>query len=191
MPITNNTLIIAVVIVVIILAVLVIALSRSMRTKRLKERFGPEYDKTVDRVGDKDKAEEELQARLEHMKDLNIRSLTAEEVNRFALEWEKVQAQFVDTPLEALKKANGLIREVMGTRGYPMEDFDQRVADISVDYPDLAPNYRELHDAIAKSEHEKLSTEEMRQAMLHGRGLFENLLQRDTKTEEEQQKETA
>ncbi len=191
MPITNNTLIIAVVIVVIILAVLVIALSRSMRTKRLKERFGPEYDKTVDRVGDKDKAEEELQARLEHMKDLNIRSLTAEEVNRFALEWEKVQAQFVDTPLEALKKANGLIREVMGTRGYPMEDFDQRVADISVDYPDLAPNYRELHDAIAKSEHEKLSTEEMRQAMLHGRELFENLLQRDTKTEEEQQKETA
>ncbi len=190
MPITNTTLIIAAV-VVIILIVLGIALTRSMRTKRLKDRFGPEYDKTVDRVGDKSKAEDELEGRLEHMKDLNIRSLSAEEVNRFALEWEKVQAQFVDTPLEALKKANDLIREVMGTRGYPMEEFDQRVADISVDYPDLAPNYRELHDAIAKSGHEKLSTEDMRQAMIHARELFENLLQRDTKTEEEQQKETA
>jgi hypothetical protein len=183
--------IVAAIAALILIVALGMALAHYRRTKRLKDHFGPEYDKTLDRLGDKAKAEDELEERLEHMQYLNIRSLDAEEVNRFALEWEKVQAEFVDTPLTAVQKANRLIREVMSTRGYPVEDFDQRVADISVDYPDLAANYRELHDIATKSEQEKLSTEEMRQAMLHGRELFENLLQRVAKTEEAHEKEAA
>ncbi len=190
---TYTTFIIAVAVVLIVLVLLGIVLSSSQRTKRLKDRFGPEYDKTVDRLGDKGKAEEELEGRLEHMQDLNIRSLSAEEVNHFALEWEAVQAQFVDTPLTAVQKANSLIREVLAARGYPVEDFDQRVADISVDYPDLAANYRELHEIAQKDGHEEVGTEEMRQAMIHGRDLFENLLQRNSQVEqveEEPEKET-
>ncbi len=189
---TNTTLITVIaVIVLVVLVVLGIAFARRMRTKRLKDRFGPEYDRTVDRVGDKTQAEDELEQRLEHMRYLKIRPLNAEEVNHFALEWEAVQAEFVDAPQTAIQKADRLVREVMSTRGYPVDDFDQRVADISVDYPDLAPNYRELHNVATRDGDKKPSTEEMRQAMLHGRDLFENLLQRDTKTEEEQEKEAA
>jgi hypothetical protein len=142
------------------------------------------------RVGEKRQAEDELEARLAHVQALNIRPLTADEVNRFSLEWQTVQAEFVDSPLASVQKANRLIREVMSTRGYPVEDFEQRAADISVDYPDLVTHYRELHTIAKKGEEETISTEEMRQAMVHVRELFENLLQTDVQVEETNQKET-
>lgn len=184
---TDTTMIIIVAVLVLIVgAVLGMALSRFQRTRRLRDRFGPEYDRTVDRLGDKRQAEEELERRLEHVQNLNIRSLSAEEINRFALEWQDVQAEFVDTPLTAVQKANRLIREVMSARGYPVDDFEQRTADISVDYPDLVTNYRELRTIAKKGEAEKISTEEMRQAMLHGRELFENLIQPNGKKQVEE-----
>ena len=188
---TSNTtmLVLVAVLFLVIGALLALAFNRFQRTKRLRERFGPEYDHTVDRMGDKRQAEDELERRLAHVKNLNIRTLTAEEVNRFALEWQATQAEFVDRPLAAVQKANRLIREVMIARGYPVEDFEQRVADISVDYPDLVTNYRELREIAQKGEREKISTEEMRQAMVHGRDLFEKLVQPETKVEETNQEE--
>ena len=190
MDTTNTTTIIIVAVIFMVIGgLLAMAVMRFQRTKRLKDRFGPEYDHIVDRVGDKRQAEDELEARLAHVQKLNIRSLTAEEVNRFALAWQTTQADFVDQPLAAVQKADRLIREVMSTRGYPVEDFEQRAADISVDYPDLVTNYREMHTIAAKGEREKISTEEMRQAMVHGRDLFENLVQPETKVEDTTQKE--
>lgn len=188
-PITT-TIIIAAILLLVLGVAFGMAVARFQRTRRLRDRFGPEYDHTVNKLGDKRQAEEDLEGRLAHVQNLNIRSLTAEEVNRFALEWQTVQAEFVDTPQGAIQKANRLIREVMSTKGYPVEDFDQRVADISVDYPELATNYRELRAIAKKGEHEKLNTEEMRQAMLHGRDLFQNLLQSGEKAEETFEKET-
>jgi hypothetical protein len=160
------------------------ALMRVQRTKRLKERFGPEYERTINEMGDKRQAESELEARLAHVNTLNIRPLTTEEVNRYALEWQGTQTEFVDEPLTSLQKADRLIREVMKAKGYPVEDFEQRAADISVDYPELVTDYRGLHLIAVKEEEDEVSTEEMRQAMVHGRALFENLIRQEPTTEE-------
>jgi hypothetical protein len=188
MDLSNTTTLILVAVVFLILGgLLVMAVNRFQRTRRLRDRFGPEYEHTVKRVGDKRQAEEELEERLAHVQALNIRSLSAEEVNRFALEWQAVQTEFVDSPLASVQKANRLIREVMAARGYPVEDFEQRAADISVDYPDLVTHYRALHTIAKKGE--TIDTEEMRQAMVHSRDLFENLIQSDQQVEETYQKE--
>jgi hypothetical protein len=190
MDTTNTTtLIIVAVVFLIVGGLLVMAVTRLQRSRRLKEKFGPEYERVLDRAGDKRRAEEELEARMAHVQNLNIRALSAEEVNRFSMEWQQTQTEFVDRPLGAVQKADRLIREVMSTRGYPMEDFEQRAADISVDYPDLVTNYRELHAIASKGEREKVSTEEMRQAMVAGRELFERLVQGQMDVEDINQKE--
>lgn len=178
MDTTNNTtLIIVAVVFLIVGGVLLMAVTRLQRSRRLKGKFGPEYGRVLDRAGDKRRAEDELEARMAHVQNLNIRALSAEEVNRFSMEWQQTQTEFVDRPLAAVQKADRLVREVMSTRGYPMDDFEQRAADISVDYPELVTNYREMHTIASKGEREKVSTEEMRQAMVAGRQLFERLVQ--------------
>lgn len=180
MNITNTTQLVMVAVVFLIIGVVVaMALMRVQRTKRLRDRFGPEYERAINEMGDKRQAESELEARLAHVNTLQIRPLTAEEVNRYALDWQKTQTEFVDEPLTALQKADRLIRDVMKTRGYPVEDFEQRAADISVDYPELVTDYRGLHLIAVKEKDEEVSTEEMRQAMVHGRALFENLIRQD------------
>ena len=178
-----------VIIVLLIIAVVaVLALVCRQRSKRLQERFGPEYDRTIDEIGDQSQAEKELKKRLDHVKSLNIRPLTADEVNRYALEWQDTQRQFVDEPLTALQKADLLIQEVMRVKGYPVDDFEQRAADISVNYPELVTDYRGLHRIAVKEGKEKPTTEDIRQAMIHGRALFENLIKQDS-TQEVNQKE--
>ncbi|HET6595401.1 MAG TPA: hypothetical protein VFG81_07245 [Anaerolineales bacterium] len=178
---TNTTILILVAIVALIVgALLVMAFNRFQRTRRLRDRFGPEYERIVNEAGDRQKAESELEARLAHVEALHIRPLSAEEVNRFSLEWQAIQAEFVDEPLASLQKADRLIREAMKAKGYPVEDFEQRAADISVDYPELVADYRGLHLIATKEADEKVSTEEMRQAMVHGRDLFENLVGHET-----------
>lgn len=185
MDITNTTQLILVAVIFLVIGGLVgMALVRVQRTKRLKERFGPEYERTINEMGDKRQAESELEARLAHVNTLNIRPLTTEEVNRYALEWQGTQTEFVDEPLTSLQKADRLIREVMKAKGYPVEDFEQRAADISVDYPELVTDYRGLHLIAVKEEEDEVSTEEMRQAMVHGRALFENLIRQEPTTEE-------
>ena len=181
MNINNPTVIIIGVVVLLILVGLVsMAMTRRRRTQRLQEQFGPEYERTLKRMGDKREAESDLEERIAHVSTLNIRPLNAEEVNRYALQWQDVQREFVDEPLLSLQKGDRLIREVMKARGYPVEDFEQRVADISVHYPELVADYRGMHRIAIKESPENASTEEIRKAMIHGRALFENLISQET-----------
>lgn len=183
------TIVLAVVVAFVIGGLIGMAFNRRQRTRRLQEKFGPEYEHTLNQLGDKRHAEHELEARLDHVKNLDIRPLSTEEVNRFTNEWKATQAVFVDEPLGALQKADRIIREVMKAKGYPVEDFEQRAADISVDYPELVTDYRGLHLIAVKEDREEVSTEEMRKAMVHGRALFENLVNQQTTVEEEHEKE--
>ncbi len=189
MATTNPTLVIIGAVVLLIVVLLIgMSISRQRRSKHLQERFGPEYDKTLDEIGNKRQAEKELEQRIQHVHSLNIRPLTADEVNRYALEWQGVQRDFVDEPLASLQKADRLIREVMKAKGYPVEDFEQRVADISVDHPELVSDYRGMHSIAIKQASEKVTTEDIRQALVHGRALFESLI-RQSSNEEVNQKE--
>ncbi len=190
MDLTNTTTLILVAVAFLVIGgLLAMAAMRFQRSRRLRERFGPEYERLVQEAGDKKKAESELEARLAHVEALDIRPLTADEVNRFSLEWQSTQSEFVDEPHASLQKADRLIREVMKARGYPVEDFEQRAADISVDYPDLVTDYRGLHMIAIKEADDEVSTEEMRQAMVHGRALFENMVTKNTPETASTQKE--
>lgn len=186
---TTSTIIVVVIVFLIIGAVLGIQLYRRQRTKVLRERFGPEYERMVNQVGDQHQAESVMESRLDHVKSLDIHPLSAEQIERFTDEWKTTQAQFVDEPLAALQKANRLIKEVMNAKGYPVDDFEQRAADISVDYPELVTDYRGMHTIAVKGDTENVTTEEVRQAMLHGRALFENLMHQDAEVADTPQKE--
>lgn len=185
MDTTNTTVIIlAVVVAFIIGGMLGMLMNRRQRTKRLQEKFGPEYERTVSEIGNARQAENDLEARLDHVRTLDIRPLSADEIHHFRNEWQLTQAEFVDEPLAAMQKSDRLIREVMKAKGYPVEDFEQRVADISVDYPELVADYRGLHLIALKGANEAVNTEEMRQAMIHGRALFENLVNKEAHRED-------
>ena len=183
-----------IVIVVAVIAALVVggflgaAMGRRQRTKRLQDTFGPEYDHTVDELGDKNRAENELTERIEHVKALEIRPLSENEIERFKIRWETIQANFVDKPLKSTQEADRLIAEVMEAKGYPVEDFDHQAADISVDYPDLMMDYRGLHLIAVRGRDEDVSTEEMRRAMVHGRDLLEKLMKREQAKERTNEK---
>jgi hypothetical protein len=180
--------ILAAILVLIIGAFLGVAFYRRQRSKTLREKFGPEYERAVTELGDPRKAEEELEARVEHVKSLDIQPLSDEQKDRYTREWRATQAEFVDQPVAAIQDADRLITEVMAAKGYPVEDFDQRAADISVDYPGLVEHYRGMRAIAARSENEEVNTEELRQAMVHSRALFEELVGTDI-SEYDKQKE--
>jgi hypothetical protein len=146
------------------------------RTKELRSKFGPEYRRMAVAEGDAAKAEQLLMERANRVKKLDLKPLTDRQRNDFADEWEHTQAQFVDDPTAAVVRADALVQEVMNVRGYPVADFDQRVADISVDHPAVVQNYRLAHEIAARHEQEDLSMEKLREAMLHYRALFADLL---------------
>jgi hypothetical protein len=173
----------AVIPVLIIGVFLGIVFERRQRTKKLREKFGPEYEHILNELGDRRQAEHELAARLEHVEALDIRPLSEEEIEDFTSRWQATQAEFVDDPSAAMQQADKMIGEVMRARGYPVEDFDQQVADISVDYPELVTDYRGLHLIAVRGRQEEVSTEEMRQAMIHGRALFNKLMDKDETVE--------
>jgi hypothetical protein len=186
MDTTNIILIaLAVIPVLIIGGFLGIVFDRRQRTKRLQKKFGPEYEHILNELGDKRQAEHELSARLDHVDALDIRPLSEEEVELFTSRWQATKAEFVDEPLLSTQKADQLISEVMRAKGYPLADFEQQAADISVDYPDLATDYRGLHLIAVKGTQEEVSTEEMRRAMIHGHALFDKLIKRDENIIEE------
>jgi len=188
---TTNTMVLVLAIVgaLIVVGLIGALLSRYQRSKRLQEKFGPEYERTINEMGDKRQAEHELETRLDHVKKLDIRTLAAEEVDRFTSEWQTTQAEFVDEPLAAIQKADQLLSNVMKAKGYPVEDFEQGVADISVDFPDLVVDYRGLHLIATRGDKEEVSTEEMRKAMVHARALFENLVKDERPVEQQDEKE--
>ena len=169
-------LVILTIVVVVLIALGLFILIRQRRSQSLREQFGPEYRHAVKQYGDASKAEAELAAREKRVHKLEIRVLAPEEHNRFADAWRKAQTRFVDEPSKAIGEANGLIKEVMQTRGYPVGDFEQRTADISVDHPNVVTNYRAAHYIASRNNKGEATTEDLRQAMVHYRSLFEELL---------------
>lgn len=162
------------VIVAIVVAIWLAA--RQRRTEQLRSRFGPEYNRMARAEGDAAKAESLLSEREQRVKKLDIKPLTTEQRNEFAGEWERAQAQFVDDPSAAVVHADALVQEVMKVRGYPVVDFEQRVADVSVDHPAVAQNYRLAHEIARRHDQEDVGMAKLREAMLHYRALFADLL---------------
>ena len=174
----NTTyIIIAVVLVLVIVgAILGAIFARRKRSERLHDHFGTEYDHTVQALGDEKKAQTELDERQKHVKALDIRPLSVSERERYLTDWTAVQSKFVDEPGQAIVDADRLIMEVMQMRAYPVSDFEQRAADISVSYPALVINYRAARVIAIKNEQHQADTEELRQAMIYYRSLFQELL---------------
>jgi hypothetical protein len=169
-------LILAIVGVVVIVAAVAWYLQRQ-RSLRIRERFGPEYERTRLQVGDARRAEAALAAREKRVEKLHIRPLSAEERTRFSEVWQHVQALFVDDPKGAIAEADQLVNEVMTVRGYPTADFNQRAADISVDHPIFVEHDRAAYAIADRSRTGAASTEDLRQAVIHYRALFEDLLE--------------
>ena len=147
------------------------------RSDKLREQFGPEYDRTVAEMGDIRSAEDELTARQERVSQFDIRHLAADEGQRFNDEWQAVQASFVDDPSTAVHDADALVGRVMAARGYPVSDFEQRSADVSVDHPTVVEHYRAAHDIALRHAEGQASTEDLRQAMVNYHALFTELLE--------------
>jgi hypothetical protein len=171
-------LIVAVVVAVGVVAAVVALLSiRNRRTERLRQRFGPEYERTIGKTGDVRRAETALRDRETRVERLKLRPLTPDETRRFSAEWQLVQARFVDEPAGALMQADRVIGDIMSARGYPVGDFEQRVEDISVDHPNVVMNYRAARAIAEEHARHPVSTEDMRQAMVHYRALFAELIE--------------
>lgn len=178
----NTTVI--VLIVVIVLLVLALAgvgavLARRRRSVQLQDRYGPEYARTLNRTGDRRAAEQELVGREERHRSLDVRALQPEERDRFDAEWTDVQRGFVDDPVQAVDRADSLVTEIMRTRGYPVDDFDRRAEDISVEHPQVVHSYREaraIHDATRAG---SADTEQQRRAVTSYRELIDALLGRE------------
>ena len=173
-------LILLAVVVILVIAVLALLYVRKRRstTADLRQKFGPEYDRAVLKHGSERKAEAKLADREKRIEKLNIRDLDPMERERFSKRWESVQSRFVDSPKGAVTEADDLVSSLMKTRGYPVSDFDQRAADISVDHPRVVENYRSAHEVALQIE--KATTEDLRTAMIHYRSLFEELVQAPT-----------
>jgi hypothetical protein len=166
-------------VVVLVIAVLAWLYLRKRRstTASLRQKFGPEYERAVQKHGSERKAEATLADRQERVEKLKIRDLDPTERERFSKQWESVQSRFVDSPSGAVAEADDLVASLMKTRGYPVSDFDQRAADISVDHPGVVENYRSAHEIALRVGKDAATTEDLRTAMIHYRSLFEELVQ--------------
>ena len=168
--------VIAVAAVVLVALAAVGGLSRR-RTGRLRQRFGPEYDRTVEQSGSRRRAEAELGSRVDRREQLQIRPLPAAAREQYLESWTGLQTRFVDDPAGSVTAADQLVGSVMSERGYPMDDFERRAADISVDHPQVVERYRSAHGIAQKNQDGKATTEDLRQAIKHYRALFEELLE--------------
>lgn len=177
---TNTITLIAVVVVLFFTgAILIPIFIRRNRVSRLQSKFGPEYEQTVQALGNEEQAQAELEARQKHVKTFETRSLTALEREHYQMAWAAVQSNFVDEPGQSLVEADRLIMEVMQLRAYPVSDFEQRAADLSVTYPELVSSYRAARVTTLKNEQSEADTEETRQAILHYRSLFTALVENE------------
>jgi len=167
----------AVVVVIVVVATWMYVRRRRHTTADLRKKFGPEYDRAVLTHGSERKAEEKLADREKRIDKLSIRDLDPIEHERFSKRWESVQSRFVDSPKGAVAEADDLLSSLMNARGYPVSDFDQRAADISVDHPRVVENYRSAHEIALRVGKDAATTEDLRKAMIHYRSLFEELVQ--------------
>lgn len=167
--------------IVLIVAIVAIAVAAFMffereKTRKLKTKFGPEYDRVVETEGSSRRAEAVLDSRTKRVQKFDIRKLSHEERDRFAAEWRTVQEHFVDDPRGAVAQADQLINQALRARGYPMGDFEQQAADISVEHPRVVEDYRTAHDLAMRDSRGEANTEDLRRAMQHYRNLFEHVL---------------
>ncbi|MFL6696938.1 MAG: hypothetical protein ACJ8GJ_07190 [Vitreoscilla sp.] len=173
----NTTTLIAIVAVAVILIAVVAWLAYgSNQSRRLRERFGPEYDAVLKRHGSKAKAEAELRRRQKRVERFEIVPLAPAEVTRFSQSWKRLQGSFVDDPKGVLIEADRLVRDLLTKRGYPVADFEMRAADISVDHPVVVNNYRAAQRIVSLDQRGEASTEDLRKAVVHFRALFDELL---------------
>jgi hypothetical protein len=170
-------LLIVAVVVLAVIAALAWYVARQRRSQRLRSRFGPEYEHTLREIGSRPEAEEALARREKRVEKIHVRSLSRDDRGRFAAEWHDVQARFVDDPPGSIDDADRLVCDVMRTRGYPMSDFDRRAEDLSVDHPYVVRNYRAAHAIAMRHEKGQASTEDLRQALVYYRDLFDDLLE--------------
>ena len=159
----------------IIVVALIARGGRKSRSEALREQFGNEYDHAVSEAGGRKRAEQELLARKEQVDKYNITPLNAGDRERFRADWTKVEQHFLERPTTAVVQADELIADIMRVRGYPMGDFDRHAADLSVTHPRIIEHYRAGHGVITGTPG-KTSTEDLRQAMLHYRALFDELI---------------
>ena len=176
--------------ILILVVILAIAFAAWMfvqkqRTQKLRSQFGPEYDKAIGQHRDRGRAEAALEQRAKRVAQFHIRPIKNDERTRFAENWRKEQAMFVDDPRTAVAHADTLVQEVMKLRGYPVGDFEQNAADLSVDYPKVVANYRTAHAIAVRDQAGEGSTEDLRQAMVSYRALFEELLDQHVMEHEE------
>lgn len=158
------------------LAAVVLIIIGQRRTRSLRDKFGPEYDQTVKSMKSRGKAESDLNRRIERVEELSIRPLSVADRTRFEESWQADQARFVDDPRGAVKEADRLVAELMQVRGYPVADFEQRAADVSVHHPTVVSEYRAAHDIAERDSKGQANTEQLRKAMVHYRALFRDLL---------------
>jgi hypothetical protein len=173
---TTTWILVAVLVVIAIFAVGGWILYARRRTERLRAQFGPEYERELEITRNRRQVEGTLEDRRKRVERFNIQPLVPKDRERFIGSWRIVQAQFVDDPNAAIAEADRLLGDVMSTRGYPVADFDQRAADISVDHPLVVENYRAAHSIAILHSRGKASTEQLRQGMIHYRSLFEELI---------------
>ncbi len=167
--------------IVCIVAVLVLValwlVTRQRQSRRLRERFGPEYDRLLAERGDRAKAESELREREKRVQRLTIVPLTPAVAAQFSKEWGVLQGRFVDNPKGVVMQADRLVRDLMIKRGYPMEDIEHRAADISVHHPAVVDTYRAAQAIAAREQRGEASTEDLRKAVVYYRALFDELLE--------------
>ena len=169
--------VVVIVVVVIAAAAILWFLLQRRRSAALRDRFGPEYDRTVRKTGSERRAEANLAERTARVEKLDIHPLSPEDSARFSQAWFDLQKRFVDAPESSLAEADGLVRDVMLARGYPMTDFDRRAEDISVHYPHVVRNFRAARAIADRSRDHQATTEELRQAFVYYRNLFDELLE--------------
>lgn len=172
---STTAVIIIVVAVVVVAAVVVFAMLRR-RTEHLKSKFGPEYEREVKESGSARRAEQRLESREKRVEKFHLRPLADADQARFVERWRAVQAKFVDDPKGAVTDADGLINEVMDARGYPVSNFETAAADLSVNHARVVDNYRAAHEIALRHARGQASTEDLRQAMVYYRSLFEELV---------------
>ena len=179
----NNTLVVIAAVAVVVIAVFTALAWSAYQTRRLKSRFGPEYDAVLRRTGNKAKAEKELRRREARVEKFQIVPLSSADAAKFSASWNRLQGSFVDDPKGVLIEADKLVRELLVKRGYPVADFDLRAADISVDHPIVVDNYRAAQRIVSLDQRGEASTEDLRKAVVHFRALFDELLGKATARE--------
>jgi len=173
----QTSLLLAVVAVVVVIAIAALLFYHRNRSLKLKQRFGPEYDRTVEALGSQTKAEAELEARKKRVEKFHIVPLAPADAERLRQAWIALQGRFVDDPKGVVIQANQLVRELMLKRGFPMGDFERLAADVSVDHPEVVANYRAAQAIVDRDARGEADTEELRNAVVHYRALFDELLE--------------